>query len=49
MTITIEPGIWFPGEGGLTLSNAIVVRDGEPEILTTSPLDLHRTTEAVLA
>ena len=41
MVITIEPGIWIPGVAGMTLSDTLVVRDGEPEVLTKSPLALH--------
>jgi Xaa-Pro aminopeptidase len=41
MVLTIEPGIWIPGLAGLTLSNTVVVRDGEPEVLTSASLDLH--------
>ena len=41
--MTVEPGIWIPGVGGLSLSNTLVVRDGDPEILMTAPLALYRT------
>ena len=40
--MTVEPGIWIPGVGGLSLSNTLVVRDGDPEILMTAPLALYR-------
>jgi Xaa-Pro aminopeptidase len=42
VVLTVEPGVWIPGVGGLTLSNTLVVRDGEPEVLITAPLSLHR-------
>jgi Xaa-Pro aminopeptidase len=41
--LTIEPGIWFPGTGGLAVSNTVVVRDGDAEVLTSSPIDLEQT------
>jgi Xaa-Pro aminopeptidase len=41
MVITVEPGIWIPGVAGLTLSNTLVIRDGEPEILPKASLTLH--------
>jgi Xaa-Pro aminopeptidase len=39
--ITVEPGIWLPGTGGLALSNTVVVRDGEAEVLIGSSIDLY--------
>jgi Xaa-Pro aminopeptidase len=42
VVLTVEPGIWIPGFGGLTLSNTLVVGDGEPEVITRAPLDLYR-------
>jgi Xaa-Pro aminopeptidase len=41
MVMTVEPGIWIPGVAGLTLSNTLVVRDGEPEVLQKASLALH--------
>lgn len=43
MVITVEPGIWFPGTGGLALSNTLLVTENGPELLTTTPEHLHRT------
>jgi Xaa-Pro aminopeptidase len=40
MVLTIEPGLWIPGVGGATLSNTVVVRENEPEILTPTSLAL---------
>ncbi len=40
MTVTIEPGIYLPGFGGLRIEDTIVVRDNEAEILTTFPREL---------
>jgi Xaa-Pro dipeptidase len=39
--ITVEPGIWIPGTGGLALSNTLVIRHGDPEVLTRTPVDLY--------
>jgi Xaa-Pro aminopeptidase len=41
VVITVEPGIWMPGTGGLALSNTLVVREREPEVLTETAIDLH--------
>jgi Xaa-Pro dipeptidase len=40
MIITVEPGIWIPGTGGLALSNTIVVRESGAELITRTPIDL---------
>jgi Xaa-Pro dipeptidase len=40
MIFTIEPGIYHARHGGIRLEDDVVVRDGEPEILSTLPLDL---------
>jgi Xaa-Pro dipeptidase len=42
MVITVEPGLFFVGTGGLAISNTLVIRDGAPEVLTTTPDQLHR-------
>lgn len=42
VVLTVEPGVWIHGVGGLTLSNTLVVRDREPEVITRAPLDLYR-------
>jgi Xaa-Pro aminopeptidase len=41
VVITIEPGLWFAGHGGLAASNTLVIRDGEPELLTRTATDLY--------
>ena len=41
MVLTVEPGIWIPGTGGLSLSNTIVIGQDESEILTNAELALH--------
>jgi Xaa-Pro aminopeptidase len=43
MVMTVEPGIWIPGVAGLTLSNTLVVREGEPDILQEASLALHES------
>jgi Xaa-Pro dipeptidase len=40
MIFTIEPGLYDPRHGGIRLEDDVVVRDGEPELLSTLPLDL---------
>lgn len=35
--VTIEPGIYIPGWGGIRLENAVVVREDGPEPLTHTP------------
>jgi Xaa-Pro aminopeptidase len=38
--VTIEPGIYLPGLGGIRIEDLVVVRDAEPEILTSFTKDL---------
>ena len=38
--LTIEPGIYKAGVGGIRLEDDVVVRPGGPEILSTFPLEL---------
>jgi Xaa-Pro aminopeptidase len=38
--LTIEPGVYLPGSGGVRIEDTLVVRDGEPDLLTQSPRDL---------
>ena len=37
MTLTIEPGIYVPGYGGVRIEDTVIVTDGEPEIITPLP------------
>jgi Xaa-Pro aminopeptidase len=39
-TVTIEPGVYLPGRGGVRIEDSIVVRDGPAELLTRSPREL---------
>ncbi len=38
--VTVEPGIYLPGLGGIRIEDLVVVREGEPEILTPFTKDL---------
>jgi Xaa-Pro dipeptidase len=38
--VTVEPGVYLPGRGGVRIEDTLVVRDGAPELLTTSTKDL---------
>ena len=39
--VTVEPGIYLSGIGGIRIEDLVIVRDGEPEVLTTFPKDLR--------
>jgi Xaa-Pro aminopeptidase len=38
--VTVEPGIYVPGLGGVRIEDLVVVSDGEPEVLTHFPKQL---------
>ena len=38
--ITIEPGVYVPGRGGVRIEDTLVVRNGAPELLTKTTKDL---------
>jgi Xaa-Pro aminopeptidase len=40
MVVTVEPGIYLSGLGGIRIEDVVVVRDGEPEVLTSFTKDL---------
>jgi Xaa-Pro aminopeptidase len=42
-SVTVEPGVYLPGRGGVRIEDTLVVgahTDGAPELLTTTPKDL---------
>jgi Xaa-Pro aminopeptidase len=38
--VTIEPGVYLPGRGGVRIEDVCVVRPGAPELLTNSDREL---------
>ncbi|WP_312868074.1 M24 family metallopeptidase [Amycolatopsis pithecellobii] len=40
MTVTVEPGVYLAGRGGVRIEDTLVVRDTAPELLTLSGKDL---------
>jgi Xaa-Pro aminopeptidase len=36
MTVTVEPGIYLPGKGGVRIEDLVVINGSKPEILTAS-------------
>lgn len=40
MTLTIEPGIYVPGRGGVRIEDTLVITAGAPRIITAYPKDL---------
>jgi Xaa-Pro aminopeptidase len=39
--VTVEPGIYLAGRGGVRIEDLVVVTSGEPEVLTAFPKDLQ--------
>lgn len=40
MAVTIEPGIYVEGLGGVRIEDTIIIRDSNPQVLTKSPKEL---------
>ena len=40
MAVTVEPGVYLEGRGGVRTEDTLLVRDGDPQLLTTSPREL---------
>ena len=38
--VTVEPGVYLPGRGGVRIEDTLVVGEGTPELLTTTSKDL---------
>ncbi|MCG5212406.1 aminopeptidase P family protein [Streptosporangium sp. KLBMP 9127] len=38
--ITVEPGVYLPGRGGVRIEDTLVTRDGRPELLTQTTKEL---------
>ena len=41
MTLTIEPGIYVPGKGGVRIEDTLIITSGAPKIITAFPKDLQ--------
>ncbi|WP_374112059.1 M24 family metallopeptidase [Pseudonocardia sp. TRM90224] len=40
MAVTVEPGVYLPGRGGVRIEDTLVVHDGPPELLTMTTKEL---------
>lgn len=40
MTLTIEPGIYVPGQGGVRIEDTLIITEGAPKVITTLPKQL---------
>jgi len=41
--VTVEPGVYIPGELGVRIEDLVIVTEGEPDVLTGFPKDLVTT------
>ena len=41
MTLTIEPGIYVPGKGGVRIEDTLIITSGAPQIITQYPKELR--------
>lgn len=40
MTLTVEPGIYIPGRGGVRIEDTLIITSAEPEVITQYPKEL---------
>lgn len=40
MTLTIEPGIYVPGRGGVRIEDSLIITGGAPQVITRFPTEL---------
>ncbi|MCX7443814.1 Xaa-Pro peptidase family protein [Corynebacterium sp. P7003] len=41
MTLTIEPGVYIPGRGGVRIEDTLIITAGAPKVITRLPKDLR--------
>ena len=40
MAVTVEPGVYLPGRGGVRIEDTLIVTAGAPELLTLTSKEL---------